>query len=187
LIAEGKGFGQGNEPLKIFYKKFPDQETGSVFWNYERNLERKDPNRMDISHAVWGNSWENKEDPKEAGIKLGEEFSYVVNVHGDIMYLTFTAEGRETKEFKINLADNVDPFGKVDDKDFAKGYSEDSFYFKAGAYGQCSVKDEHPTWGTGCGGTGDFKADVKTGDYSSATFSKIVMGPSTEPAKMMKK
>jgi len=26
----------------------------------------------------------------------------------------------------------------------AKSYAGDDFYFKSGAYGQCSVKDEHP-------------------------------------------
>ena len=29
--------GHENEPLKIFYKKFPGQSKGSVFWNYEIN------------------------------------------------------------------------------------------------------------------------------------------------------
>ncbi|NNC36506.1 MAG: polysaccharide lyase family 7 protein, partial [Hyphomonadaceae bacterium] len=69
------GFGYGNEPLKIFYKKFPGHETGSVFWTYERNLPKDDPNRTDIAYPVWGNLWTNKTDPKEAGIALGEPFS----------------------------------------------------------------------------------------------------------------
>ena len=25
-------FGYGNEPLKIYFKKYPDHNTGSVFW-----------------------------------------------------------------------------------------------------------------------------------------------------------
>ena len=29
--------GHENEPFKLFYKKFPGQEKGSVFWNYEIN------------------------------------------------------------------------------------------------------------------------------------------------------
>ena len=31
--------GHENEPLKIFYKKFPGHTKGSVFWNYEINTE----------------------------------------------------------------------------------------------------------------------------------------------------
>ncbi|MEM9053480.1 MAG: polysaccharide lyase family 7 protein, partial [Bacteroidota bacterium] len=33
------GEGHENEPLKIFYKKFPGHTKGSVFWNYEINTE----------------------------------------------------------------------------------------------------------------------------------------------------
>ena len=32
VINKGEGFGWGNEPIKIFYKKLPDHDTGSVFW-----------------------------------------------------------------------------------------------------------------------------------------------------------
>ena len=39
------GFGYGNEPIKIYYKKWPGHETGSVFWNYERNLANTGPRR----------------------------------------------------------------------------------------------------------------------------------------------
>ena len=48
------GFGYGNEPLKISYKKWPDHETGSVFWAYERNLPTGDPNRTDIAYVRVG-------------------------------------------------------------------------------------------------------------------------------------
>ncbi len=34
-------YGHGNEPLKIYCKEVFDQEMGSVFWNYRRNLEKK--------------------------------------------------------------------------------------------------------------------------------------------------
>ncbi|MEN7343806.1 MAG: polysaccharide lyase family 7 protein, partial [Pseudomonadota bacterium] len=45
VINRGKGFGWGNEPIKIYYKKWPGHETGSVFWTYERNLAKDDPDR----------------------------------------------------------------------------------------------------------------------------------------------
>lgn len=46
--------GHENEPLKIFYKKFPDHEKGSVFWNYEINTKGDNSGRWDYSTAVWG-------------------------------------------------------------------------------------------------------------------------------------
>ncbi|RTZ24005.1 polysaccharide lyase family 7 protein [Vibrio penaeicida] len=166
-IKEGKGYGHGNEPIKIFYKKFPGHEMGSVFWNYERNLAKNDPNRIDIAYPVWGNTWENHEEPGKAGIALGEEFSYKIEVAGTMMNLTFETARHDTVTYSIDLSKGVD------DKDFEHGYAEDMFYFKAGAYGQCSVSESHPVWGTGCAGTGDFAIDKKSGDYNSVTFSKL--------------
>ncbi|CAM3144148.1 polysaccharide lyase family 7 protein [Vibrio rarus] len=166
-IKAKTGYGYGNEPLKIFYKKFPNQKYGSVFWNYERNLAKKDPNRIDIAHPVWGNTWENPADPGKAGIALGEEFSYKVEVKGTMMHLTFTTARHDTVKYDIDLSKGID------DKDNVHGYAEDDFYFKAGAYGQCSVSETHPVWGTGCAGTGDFAIDKKNGDYNSVTFSAL--------------
>ena len=166
-IKAKTGFGHGNEPLKIFYKKFPDQKYGSVFWNYERNLAKKDPNRADVAHQVWGNTWYNQAAPGDAGIALGEEFSYKVDVKGTIMHLTFTTARHETKTFDIDLSKGQDA------KDSPTGYAQDSLYFKAGLYGQCSVNATHPVWGPGCAGTGDFATDKKAGDYNSVTFSAL--------------
>ncbi|HHF3203310.1 polysaccharide lyase family 7 protein [Vibrio alginolyticus] len=166
-IKEGKGYGHGNEPIKIFYKKFPEHKMGSVFWNYERNLAKEDPNRIDIAYPVWGNTWDNLEEPGQAGIALGEEFSYKIEVQGTMMNLTFETERHETVTYSIDLSKGIDS------KDFEHGYAEDMFYFKAGAYGQCSVSESHLVWGTGCAGTGDFTVDKKNGDYNSVTFSKL--------------
>ncbi|MBB1314399.1 polysaccharide lyase family 7 protein [Aliivibrio sp. SR45-2] len=167
LIKAGTGYGYGNEPLKIFYKKFPGQEMGSVFWNYERNLEKNDPNRADIAYPVWGNTWDNSAEPGKAGIALGEEFSYRVEVKETMMYLTFETARHDKVTYEIDLSKGIDKL------DSPTGYAEDDFYFKAGAYGQCSVSESHAVWGTGCAGTGDFATDKKAGNYSSVTFSQI--------------
>jgi len=166
-IKAKTGYGHGNEPLKIFFKKFPGHQYGSVFWNYERNLLKADPNRADIAYPVWGNTWENQAAPGEAGIKLGEEFSYKVEVKGTMMHLTFETARHKTVTYDIDLSKGIDA------KDFEHGYAEDDFYYKAGAYGQCSVKDVHEVWGTGCAGTGDFATDKKNGNYNSVTFSAL--------------
>jgi poly(beta-D-mannuronate) lyase len=166
-IKAGTGFGHGNEPIKIFYKKFPGHKMGSVFWNYERNLAKKDPNRADIAYPVWGNTWENPAEPGDAGIALGEEFSYTIKVDGTMMLLTFETAKHDTVKYEIDLSK------AVDDKDYPAGYAKDAFYFKAGAYGQCSVNETHPIWGPGCAGTGDFATDKANGDYNSVTFSAL--------------
>ncbi len=181
LIAEGNGFGYGNEPIKIYYKKWPDHNTGSVFWNYERNLAKDDPNRTDIAYPVWGNTWENPNDPKNEGISLGEEFSYTINVVENVMYLTFTHPSKNTVKYQIDLSNNIDAYGNVDEKDHPKGYAGDWHYFKAGAYNQCSTKDSDGIWYAGCSGTGDWTVDKANGDYTSVTFSKLVLSNATQP------
>lgn len=179
LIEEGNGFGYGNEPIKIYYKKWPNHNTGSVFWNYERNLAKDDPNRTDIAYPVWGNTWENPSDPKNDGIALGEEFSYTINVVQNIMYLTFSHPTKSTVKYQIDLSNNIDAYGNVDDKDNIGGYAGDWHYFKAGAYNQCSTKDSDGIWYAGCSGTGDWKVDKANGDYTSVTFSKLVLSNGT--------
>lgn len=174
------GFGYGNEPLKIYFKKFPDHETGSIFWNYEKNLAKEDPKRKDVAYAVWGNTWDVKTDPGAEGIALGEEFSYTVNVYEDVMTLVFESPTKETKTFQINLANNVDANGNVDVDDNPKGYTGDAMYFKAGIYNQCSTKDDPGFWYTACPGTGDWETDQANGNYAAATFSRLVVMPAEE-------
>lgn len=168
-------FGYGNEPLKIYFKKYPHHDTGSVFWNYERNLAKEDPNRTDIATPVWGHGWTNPEDPGKNGIPLGQPLSYVVNVYEDVMHLEFSTAGKPSMKFQINLADNVDANGKVDSKDNPKGYAGDAHYFKAGIYNQCSTKDAPGIWYAACPGTGDWETDKANGDYAQATFSRLVV------------
>jgi len=174
-------FGYGNEPLKIYYKKWPHHKTGSVFWNYERNLPKNDSNRRDISYPVWGQGWDIKDDPGAMGVALGEEFSYSVNVHKNIMYLTFESDGKPTIRHQINLANNVDANGKVDELDNPYAYGGDSLYFKAGAYNQCTVKHDPQFWSTGCEGTGDWAKDKANGDYTQVAFSRLVVDKSSAP------
>jgi len=177
------GFGYGNEPIKIYYKKFPDHEKGSVFWTYERNLAKDDPNRTDIAHPVWGNTWENKNDPGASGIALGESFSYTINVHENTMYLTFTSENHPTVTYTRSLVRNLDAYGKFDELDNKYSYGGDSLYFKAGIYNQCSTKSGGGLWYAGCPGTGDWAVDKANGDYAQSTFSKLTLGPATPPVK----
>jgi len=181
VIKKGQGFGWGNEPIKIYYKKWPDHDTGSVFWTYERNLEKDNPDRTDIAYPVWGNTWENAEDPGDNGIALGQLFNYNINVHGNIMYLKFrTTDPSQTVEYEINLSNNVDAHGNVDEKDHPRGYSGDAFYFKAGAYNQCSTKDNEAMWYAACAGTGDWATDQANGDYASVAFRRIQLTRSVD-------
>ncbi|GMN01872.1 polysaccharide lyase family 7 protein [Erythrobacter sp. MTPC3] len=173
--STSSGFGYGNEPIKIYYKKFPGHDAGMVFWNYERNLAKDDPDRNDLSVPVFGGNWETKDDPGDAGIKLGEEFSYTINVHENTMYLTFHNERLGTVEQSRSLVRGADA------KDNPYAYGGDSLYFKAGVYNQCSTKTGGGNWYAACAGTGDWGIDKANGDYAQATFTRIEVSDSTPP------
>ena len=169
------GFGYGNEPIKIYYKKFPEHGTGSVFWTYERNLARDDEDRTDLAVAVFGNTWDNMEDPGEGGIALGEEFSYTINVHRNAMYLTFHSDRLGTVRHARSLVRGADEL------DNPLSYGGDSLYFKAGVYNQCSSRSGASMWYAGCPGTGDWAIDKAAGNYAQATFLRLAVGEPEPP------
>ena len=191
--------GHENEPLKIFYKKFPGHSKGSVFWNYEINTEGDNSGRWDFSTAVWGYDFSvvgtsrtiYPEEPED-GIALGEEFSYEINVYKGIMYLTFTSEGHETIKFTKNLLKS----------DFAKksnipqqvltvyasknrsgierenAYAGEIQYFKQGAYNQANGKTtKSETY------DGDIAKQYVNGSYAEVWFKDATVGSGTMPNK----
>ena len=187
--------GHENEPLKIFYKKFPDHTKGSVFWHYEINTSGDDnARRWDYSSAVWGHDFavvgseENTypEEPKD-GIALGEEFSYEIEVKNGIMHLKFTSEGHETKSFTKNLMKSeytrttdipkqtqelFVPIGQ-DGIERENAYANEGLFFKLGSYNQTNGKspEVNKNW---CSGAethgGDIKKQYEDGNYAEVWF-----------------
>ena len=202
------GEGHENEPLKIFYKKFPGHTKGSVFWNYEINTAGEDNGgRWDFSTAVWGNDMsvigkQRNEFPPEPedGIELGEEFSYEINVYKGIMYLTFKREGHPTKTFvknlvkseytrKSDLPKQVEqlfvPMGQ-DGVERATAYKGELGYFKQGAYNQTNGKspETNKVW---CAGAetygGDIQKQYENGCYAEVWFLEASVGPGIPPVQ----
>ncbi|MBU2945979.1 polysaccharide lyase family 7 protein [Zobellia uliginosa] len=184
-----------NEPLKIFYKKFPGHTKGSVFWHYEINTAGDDNSkRWDYSSAVWGNDFSvvgsdtntYPEEPED-GIALGEEFSYEIEVKDGIMNLTFTSNGHETKTFTKNLIESefttkadipeqtqklFVPIGQ-DGVERKEAYAGEGCFFKLGAYNQTNGKspEVNMNW---CSGAethgGDIQKQYADGNYAEVWF-----------------
>jgi len=187
--------GHENEPLKIFYKKFPGHSKGSVFWHYEINTAGEDNSgRWDYSTAVWGydfsvvGSGENTypEEPSD-GIELGEDFAYEIEVKEGIMYLTFTSDGHETKTFTKNLVESeytteadipeqtqnlFVPIGQ-DGVERPEAYTGEGIFFKLGAYNQTNglSPEVNKHW---CSAAetydGDIQKQYETGNYAEVWF-----------------
>ncbi len=198
--------GHKNEPLKIFYKKFPGHTKGSVFWNYEINTDGDDNSgRWDFSTAIWGydmsvvgsDSASYPAEPED-GIELGEEFSYEINVYDGMMYLTFMSEGHETKTFTKNLL--VSDFQSKEDIpeqtmnlfvtigqdgiERSNAYAGETQFFKQGAYNQTNGRDPETNmvWSTGANTyNGDVEAQYANGSYTEVWFRESSIGPGTPP------
>lgn len=197
--------GHENEPLKIFYKKFPGHTKGSVFWHYEINTQGDDNSgRWDFSTAVWGHDFtvfgteENEYPPEpESGIALGEEFSYEIEVKDGTMYLSFTSEGHPTKTFTKNLIQSeyttkndipqqtqnlFVPIGQ-DGLERENAYAEEGLFFKLGSYNQTNGKspDVNKLW---CSGAQTFDGDIQkqyeTGNYAEVWFKEATIEISNE-------
>ena len=187
--------GHENEPLKIFYKKFPGHNKGSVFWHYEINTAGADNSgRWDYSTAVWGDDFsvvgtEESTYPPEPknGIALGEEFSYEIEVKDGIMNLKFSSKGHETKSFTKNLIQSTFtttadipeqtqklfvPIGQ-DGVERADAYMEEGLFFKLGSYNQTNGKSPeiNRNW---CSGAethgGDIQKQYTDGNYAEVWF-----------------
>lgn len=199
------GEGHKNEPLKIFYKKFPGHIKGSVFWNYEINTEGDNAKRWDYSTAVWGNDMSVigpsatafAEEPKD-GIELGEEFSYEINVYKGIMYLTFTSKGHKTVKFTKNLLKSkfatysnipqqiLTLYAAIgrDGVERENAYAGELQFFKQGAYNQTNGKspEENIVWSTGSETYGgDIAKQYANGCYAEVWFKAATVGPGTLP------
>ncbi|MEP3836127.1 MAG: polysaccharide lyase family 7 protein [Algibacter sp.] len=184
-----------NEPLKIFYKKYPGHTKGSVFWHYEINTAGDDNSgRWDYSSAVWGNDFSvvgteantYPEEPKD-GIALGEEFSYEIEVVNGIMTLRFSSKGHKTKTFTKNLLESeytttadipeqtqnlFVPLGQ-DGVERQEAYTGEGLFFKLGCYNQTNGKSPeiNKNW---CSGAethgGDIKKQYADGNYAEVWF-----------------
>lgn len=197
--------GHENEPLKIFYKKFPDHTKGSVFWNYEINTSGNNSERWDYSTAVWGYNWSEvgsaagsyPEEPTD-GIELSEEFSYEVNVYKGVMYLTFSSEGHPTKTFTKNLiSSEYTEYANIpnqvlsvfestgqDGVEVTNAYAGERQYFKQGAYNQTNGKNpsDNMVWSTGAETYGGSLSQQYTnGSYTEVWFREADVGPGTQP------
>ncbi len=185
-----------NEPLKIFYKKFPGHNKGSVYWNYEINTLGDNGKRWDFSTAVWGHDMSVVGDapesyPKEPedGIALGEVFSYEIIVTDGVMKLNFSSPGHESKTFTKSLIESAylkpsdipqqirtlyASIGR-DGVEKPEAYTGEDQFFKQGAYNQTNGKkpETNMVWSTGSEiYGGDIAKQYANGSYAEVWFSQ---------------
>ena len=104
-----------DEPIRLYYRKLPNNEKGSIYFAHEPLKEK------DIYFEMVGSRSSKAENPED-GIALGEKFSYEINVNGNGMMVKLFREGKAVISKTVNMSES--------------GYDQGGqyMYFKAGAY-----------------------------------------------------
>ncbi|MDT0595702.1 polysaccharide lyase family 7 protein [Glaciecola petra] len=106
-----------DEPIRLYYRKLPNNEKGSIYFAHEIN------DGDDVWVNLVGTRSHTLPNPED-GIALNEKFSYKISVEKHILIVTLIRAGKEniTKAFDMSES----------------GYNKTSqyMYFKAGVYNQ---------------------------------------------------
>lgn len=139
-VIIGQIHANDDEPIRLYYRKMPNHEKGSIYFAHEPRKGFGDEQWYEMVGTLQPSYRDQAATPAEPvdGIKLGEKFSYRINVTGDKLNVTLIRAGHKDIEKKVDISKS--------------GYNEAGqyMYFKAGVYNQNK--------------TG------KPDDYSQATF-----------------
>lgn len=105
-----------DEPIRLYYRKLPNREKGTVYFAHENTLKGTD-NYFDLVGGMTG-------EIGDEGIGLGEKFSYRIEVVGNTMTVSLMREGKDDVVQVVDMSESgYDVGGKY-------------MYFKAGVYNQ---------------------------------------------------
>lgn len=106
-----------DEPIRLYYRKLPNNTHGSVYFAHEIN------GGDDIWVNLIGSRSSAQSNP-EGGIALNEKFSYKISVEDTVLHVTLLREGKENLHQSYDMSES--------------GYNKSNqyMYFKAGVYNQ---------------------------------------------------
>lgn len=130
-VIIGQIHANDDEPVRIYYRKLPQHEKGSIYFAHEPN------GGDDIWFDMIGNSlpnfWHQDATPAEPenGIKLGEKFSYRIDVKGHKLAVSIMRPGKEDITTVVDMTDSKYDVG------------DQYMYFKAGVYNQNKTGEDN--------------------------------------------
>jgi hypothetical protein len=109
-----------DEPIRLYYRKLPNREKGTVYFAHENTLEGSDK----FFELVGGMTGESDD-----GIALGEVFSYRIEVVGNTMTVSVMRDGKPDAVQVVDMSKS--------------GYDQGGryMYFKVGVYNQNNSGD----------------------------------------------
>ncbi len=110
-----------DEPIRLYYRKLPDRDLGTVYFAHENSIKGSDT-FYDLVGGMTGVS-------EDDGIALGEVFSYRIEVVGNEMTVTVMRDGKPDAVQVVDMSESgYDTGGRY-------------MYFKAGVYNQNNTGD----------------------------------------------
>ncbi|WP_081848110.1 polysaccharide lyase family 7 protein [Microbulbifer sp. HZ11] len=122
-VIVGQIHANDDEPLRLYYRKLPDNSKGSIYIAHE--IKGGD----DTWYEMIGSRSSSALNPED-GIALNEIFSYEIRVEGNTLTVTIFREGKDDVIQMVDMSES--------------GYdTEDQYmYFKAGVYNQNNSGDD---------------------------------------------
>ncbi|MCB4798603.1 polysaccharide lyase family 7 protein [Neotamlana laminarinivorans] len=118
-VIVGQIHANDDEPIRIYYRKLPENNLGSIYFAHEP----RDGYGDEQWYELIGSRSSSASNPED-GIALNEKFSYKIRVVNNTMVVTILREGKDNVVKTISMANS--------------GYDQGGqyMYFKAGVYNQ---------------------------------------------------
>ena len=125
-VIIGQIHANDDEPVRLYYRKLPGHTKGSIYFAHETNENVVD--REDWYNMI-GRRDNDASDPDD-GIELGEQFSYIIKVKDNNLWVTIIREGKDDVVQQVIMS--------------SSGYDVGGqyMYFKAGVYIQDNTGDD---------------------------------------------
>jgi hypothetical protein len=116
-LVIGQIHANNDEPIRLYYRKLPGNDKGSVYFAHESRVEGSD----EVYAEMIGSKSNSASNPSD-GIALDEKFSYRINVTANLLTVTIIREGKD------NIVADLDMSNSLFDED------DQYHYFKVGVY-----------------------------------------------------
>ncbi len=110
-----------DEPCRLYYRKLPGHERGSIYFAHEPTT------GAEQWYNMIGSRSDSQADPAD-GIALGEKFSYEIKAIGNLLTVTIIREGKPDVVQEVDMTNS--------------GFADDWMYFRAGNYNQNNAGDD---------------------------------------------
>ncbi len=117
-VIIGQIHAKNDEPMRLYYRKLPNNRKGSVYFIHENKTIGKDE-----AHELIGSKSDSASNPHN-GIALDEKFSYDVTLVGNLLTVRIIRPNKPVVQKTIDIRKS-----NYDEKD-------EYMYFKAGVYNQ---------------------------------------------------